>query len=90
MPMIEREIKTGETTHVGDFEITPVTQVLKIQLPSQHAGLIWNRSKAVVVKTTDGHEDILPVTDVTRNVIWAMLAGGLFGAIIIGLMYRNK
>jgi hypothetical protein len=90
MPTIEREIKTGDTRQVGDLEITPLTQVLKIHLPGHHAGLIWNRPKAVIVRSSDGQENILPVRDVTRLVIWSMLAGGLLGAIMIGLMHRNN
>jgi hypothetical protein len=90
MPVIESEIRTGETIQVGDFEITPKTNVLKIQLPSYRAGLIWNRPKAVVVRTSDGQESTLPVRDVTRIVIWSLLAVGLLGAMLIGLMNRNK
>jgi len=89
MPTIEREIKTGETMQVGDYQITPTTRVLKIRMPGQHAGLIWNRPKAVTVRTSDGQESSLPIRDVTRLVIWSMLAGGLLGAILIGLMYRK-
>jgi hypothetical protein len=90
MPTIMREIKTGETIQVGDLEITPQTSVLKIQLPGHNAGLIWNRPRAVLVRTSDGQESILPVRDVTRLAIWSMLAGGILGAIVIGLMYRNN
>jgi hypothetical protein len=89
MPTIVREIRTGETIQVGNFEITPMTSVLRIQPPGHHAGLIWNRPKAVNVRTSDGQENILPVRDVTRLVIWSMLAGGLLGAIMIGRMYHK-
>lgn len=90
MPIIETETKTGETRSVGDLELTPLTQVLKIQIPGHHAGLIWNRPKAVVVRTSYGQEQTLPIPDVTRITIWAMLAGGLLGAIVIGIMFRHK
>lgn len=90
MATIEREIRTGEAMQVGDYQITPTTQVVKIQIPGQHAGLIWNRPKAVTVRTPDGQENSLPVRDVTRLVIWSMLAGGLLGAILIGLMYPKN
>jgi len=90
MSVIEREIRTGETMQVGDLEITAQTRVLKIQFPGHHAGLIWNRPKAVIVRTSDGQESTLPVRDVTRIAIWVMLAGGLLGAFVIGLMYRYK
>lgn len=87
---ITREVKTGEPQKVGDLEITPTTNLLKVQFPGYHAGVIWNRPRAVIVKSPDGEEKILPVRDVTRLVIWSMLAGGVLGAIVIGLMYRNK
>ena len=87
---IEREIRSGETRQVGDLEIIPQTRLLKIQFPGHHAGLIWNRPKAVIVRTSDGQESILPVRDVTRIVIWSMLAGGILGAILIRLMNRHN
>ena len=90
MPAIETEIKSGEPWRVGDVELTPTTRVFKIQVPGHHAGLIWNRPKSVIVKTSDGQETTLPVMDVTRIAIWAMLAGGLLGAMMIGLFFRRK
>ena len=90
MATIETEIKTGESRIVGNLVLTPQTQVLKIQIPRHHASLIWNRPKGVVVRTPEGQEQFLPVTDVTRIAIWTMLAGGLLGAILMGLMFRHK
>jgi hypothetical protein len=89
MQNIEREIRAGETIQVGDYQITPQSQVLSVHLPWKYSGLIWNRPKAVLVRTPDGQETSLPVRDVTRIVIWSMLAGGLAGAILIGLMKRK-
>ena len=90
MPVIEMLSKTGEPQRIGKLELTPMNQVLKIQFPGDHGGLIWNRPKAVVVRSDDGQEQILPVTDVTRVAIWAMLAGGILGAIIMGLTFRRR
>jgi hypothetical protein len=90
MPVIENKIKTGEAFHVGTTKITPVARVLKIQLPGHHAGLIWNRPRAIVVETADGQENTLPVIDVTRLAVWALLGAGLIGAIVIGLFFRQK
>jgi hypothetical protein len=87
---IERDVRTGETQHIGDYEITPQTNVFLVKLRGRHGGLIWNRPRAVIVRTIDGEERILPVQDVTRNILWGMLAGGLVGAILIGMMNRNK
>jgi hypothetical protein len=90
MPFIETSIKKGEPSWVGEFEITPMTNVLKVQVPGRPIGFIWNRPRSVIVRTLDGHEQVLPVSDVTRVVIWAMLAGGIAGAIVMGLLYRFK
>jgi hypothetical protein len=87
---IERQIRTGETQQVGDYEITPQTNVFTAKLRGHHGGLIWNRPRAVIVRTMDGEESILPVQDVTRNIIWGMLAGALAGAMLIGMMNHNK
>ena len=89
MPTIEREIRTGEPIQAGDYQITPQTQVLRIRVPGQRFGLIWNRPRAVLVRTADGQETSLAVRDVTRMVMWSMLAGGVLGAILIGLA-RHK
>ena len=90
MPTITREVRIGETKKVGDLEITPTTNLLQVRFPGYHAGITWNRPRAVIVRNPAGEETILPVRDTTRLVIWSMLAGGILGAIIIGLMYRNK
>lgn len=90
MPAIEREIRTGQTRQVGNYELTPLSQVLKIQLPWHHVGLIWNRPRAVIIRGSDGQENILPVRDVTRLVIWGMLAGGVLGAIMLGMKKRKE
>ena len=90
MPTIEREIRTGETWQVGDYHITPQNQVIKVHVPGYHAGIICNRPKAVLVRTSSGQETILPVRDVTRLAIWSMLVGGLLGAIVMSMMRRRE
>ena len=90
MRTLEREIRTGEPIQAGDYQITPQTQVVRIRLPGHRAGLIWNRPRAVLVQTSDGQETSLPVRDITRLVIWSMLAGGVLGAVMIGLLRRKQ
>jgi hypothetical protein len=90
MPTLKTEIISGETQQVGNYQLTPVSQVLKIMTPGNHAGFIWNRPKAVVVRTLDGQEQVLPVTDVTRIAIWLMLAGGVLGAILVRIIFWNR
>jgi hypothetical protein len=89
MPTIEKEIQTGESVQVGEYLITPQTRVWRIRLPGRRAGLIWNRPAAVRVRMPDGQETTLPIRDITRVMIWSMLAGGLLGAVIVGLTRRK-
>ena len=86
MQIIHREIRNGEARQVGNYQITPQTQVIQVQIPGRPIGIIWNRPKAVIIKTSDGTEKILPVRDVTRLVIWSLLAGGLLGALLVKVM----
>jgi hypothetical protein len=67
-----------------------VNQVVKFQTRGRHAGLIWNRPKSIIVRREDGQEQVLPVNDVTRVAIWAMLIGGVLGAVLIGILYRHQ
>jgi hypothetical protein len=90
MPIIEREIQSGEALLVGDYKITPQAQQFRIRFPGHQAALIWNRPHAVIVNRGAGNEDIVPVKDVTRVVIWSMLAGGLLGAILIAMMKHTR
>ncbi len=90
MPMIEREIQSGEALQVGNYEITPQAQLYRIRIPGCRAALAWNRPHAVIVRNEDGSEEVLPVRDVTREVIWSMLAGGLLGTLLILLMKRAR
>ncbi len=87
---IKRETRTGEPMQVGDYEIIPQTRVWRIQPAGSRFGWIWNRPKAVIVRNPEGEEKVLPVRDVTRIMIWAMLAGGLLGAIIARRARRNR
>jgi hypothetical protein len=90
MAILHTETKTGETRKVGDFQLTPLTRVLKVQGRSHHFGFVWNHPKAIIVRAPDGQEQILPVTDFSRIAIWSIIAGGLLGAILVSLLFWKK
>jgi hypothetical protein len=90
MSILQTESKTGNPIQAGDFEITPMNLVSTVQLPGHHVGLVWNRPKTVVVRTLDGQEKNLPVMDITRIIIWTILAAGLLGTILIRFLYWKK
>jgi hypothetical protein len=90
MPQIRFEIQHGEPVTAGGMQVTPVTKTLCVPLPGNAGGLIWNRPFAVEVRTADGKEWSLPVPDVTRQAQIALLAMGLIGVLLIGLVSRKR
>jgi hypothetical protein len=89
MPQIRFEIKRGEPVIAGETQITPLTKTLNIPFPGITGGLIWNRPYAVEVRTADGKEWSLPVSDVTRQAQITLLVMGLICALLIGLVSRK-
>jgi hypothetical protein len=51
---------------------------------------VWNRPFAVEVRTADGDTWSLPVPDITRQAQIALLAMGLIGVLLIGLVSRKR
>jgi hypothetical protein len=75
------ENKMGRSYRVGDMRITPFSRVWRFQPPGFNGGLIWNRPLSILVKTGNGEEQVLPVTDVTRQAQWGIL--GLAAGILL-------
>ena len=71
---------TGQPLNVKDRQVRLRSQVVQLRFPFIHGGLIWNRPVAVLVRTADGQDQILPVPDVTRTVVLMMLlpVAGIF------------
>jgi hypothetical protein len=71
--LIRTETKSGETINAGEVQITPFSKSTQILSDRKIFGLIWNRPDSILVQKPDGSEQILPVIDVTRQAIWAIL-----------------
>lgn len=90
MPQIRFEIQRGQPVNAGGTQVTPVAKRICIPFPGMAGGLIWNRPFAIEIRTADGEEWSLPVPDVTRQAQIALLAMGLIGMVLIGLISRKK
>ncbi|HET9589116.1 MAG TPA: hypothetical protein VFO91_10040 [Anaerolineales bacterium] len=88
-PLLQIETLTGGPVIVKGTQLRLRSQVLQLQLPAGNGGLIWNRPVAVLVNTPDGQERILPVRDVTRVTILALLAFSLGGTLLL-MLFRRK
>ena len=82
MPLISYTEKAGSPMAIGATKITPLNRVLHISMPGLSGGLIWNRPAALLVVDEQGEEHRLPVTDVTRRVVWGLLGVGLAFALL--------
>ena len=67
------EILTSQPLRVNDAQLRVRSQVVQLRLPRINGGLIWNRPVAVLVRTPDGQDQTLPVRDVTRSVVLALV-----------------
>ena len=68
------ETLSSQPLRIKGTELRVSSQVIQLRLLIANGGLIWNRPVAVSVRTLDGHHQILPVPDVTRNVVLALIA----------------
>lgn len=85
---IHSETISGETITASGNKIIPFSRSLVIQLPGVQGGLIWNRPVSLLAQTADGSEEILKITDVTRQVQWALLAASFLSTFLMWLIFR--
>ena len=91
MPLISYTEKAGPPLQVHSKKITPLHRVLQISPPGLPGGLIWNRPVGLLVEDEQGSQHRIPVTDVTRWVIWGFLGAGLaFALLALFRQRRNK
>ncbi len=92
------ELKTGEGSpvRVGDTTVTPVSQALVLRTPwlgrggsGAAATFVWNRPVAVLVERA-GRVERRPIVDVTRILVWTILAAGLLARWRLAAARRNN
>ena len=71
--LLRIETLTSPLVRVKDTQLRVRSQVVQLRLPSASGGLIWNRPVAVLVRTPDGQDQILPIPDVTRTALLALV-----------------
>jgi hypothetical protein len=87
--LLRIETLTGKSVKVKDTELRVRSQVVQLRFPFISGGLIWNRPVAVLVRTPDGQEQIVPIPDVTRTVV-LLLMGLCFASTFMLMLYRRK
>ena len=72
-------LRWGQAIEQGERAIQPVARSLVIPLPAGLGGFVYNRPEAVIVRSGDGSEQRLPVSDLTRRyqLLTIVIAAGL-------------
>ncbi len=86
--MFEIRTQVSDPIAVGSSKIVLRSRAIQIRLP--FGGLVWNRPLSVSVETADGREIEAPVQDVTRMVLWALLALTVVSALLISSARAKK
>jgi len=88
--LISTETKTGETINAGDLKITPFSKSTSILSKGKNIGLIWNRPDSILVQRPDGSEQIIPVIDVTRQTLWAIMGLSALAIMLLAILTFKK
>ena len=89
-PTFQYDTKAGEALPAGERMIIPVSRAMQIRLPGMKGGFIWNRPVGLWVQEPDGSEQFIPVRDVTRQAQLMALGAGLFGSLLVWLVFHRK
>jgi hypothetical protein len=87
--MLRVETRTGQPIQVKDTQLRVRSQVIQFRPSVINGGMIWNRPIAVFVRTSDGHEQMLPVRDLTRVAV-LILAGLCFASMFLLMLHRHR
>jgi len=87
--LIRIETHTSQPIRVKDTELRVRSQVVQLRFPVAIGGLIWNRPVAVLVRRRDGQEQMVPILDLTRIIVFT-LAGLCFGRMFLLILLRHK
>ncbi len=90
IPILQLDTITSEPFAVGETRIRLTSRTVRIRLPFAKGGFVWTRPAFVSTVSRDGQETITPITDVTRLALFAILAGGAIGALLILAGWRHS
>lgn len=83
--LISVETTPGQPVTAHGWRLIPFATKWTFYLPVFNLGLVWNRPVSVLVTGADGSEQVLPVRDPTRQIIWALWGASAVLAIWITL-----
>lgn len=85
------ETQSGAPIQFRDLQLVPFTRSVCLRVPGLNGGLIWNRPASVLVIDAEGREQVLPVQDPTRRIVWTLFGGTLILWLLLkGINNHNK
>lgn len=66
------ETHPGQPVILRDTRLIPFTQCVLLRLPVINLRFMWCRPASVLVTRAGGHEQVMPVQDPTRQIVWAL------------------
>ena len=88
--ILVQQTSAGEPVIAGDIKIYPVARSYRLNFPSGHGGIVWNRPRSVIVEDVMGRRQIITIQDYTRRMQIFILAAGLITALLTWLIFRNS
>jgi hypothetical protein len=88
-PLLRIETLTGQPIKVKGTQLRVRSQVVQLRLPVTRGGLIWNRPVAVLVQAMDGRDQLLPIPDLTRTAVLALMVLSLAVTFLL-MLFRRK
>ncbi len=87
--LINQQTMVGKPIRSGNYEITPLAKRTCLHPPNYRWFFSWQRPKAVVVEVPGGHQELLPIKDVTLQNQLILMSIGLLGSLLIWLVFRK-
>jgi uncharacterized spore protein YtfJ len=89
--LFQLETLAGEPIQLDNARLIPFSQALHVRLPGIWGGVLWERPVSILVIKNDGEEEIIPIQDVSRYAIIAILGTTFFAWLVIRkLLHKTK
>ena len=72
------ETHAGRPVLLNGMRLLPFANSLRLSLPMLNFGLVWNRPGSILLIRANGEEQVIPIRDRTREIVWT-----LYGAIAV-------
>jgi hypothetical protein len=92
MPGIFRkETHAGTPIDLNGVRLFPFAESLRLFLPVMNFSLVWNRPVSILAIGADGKEQVIPIRDRTREIVWTVYGAiGLLAVITTLIEHRKR